>query len=335
MKKLIFVVIFIIILLLIKLYIPKDEAGSSSNKTLESQAWVLNGKEYKFVNTVGDVFVMHGPKGNPSKINEGFMNNPAFIIANNGLIVIDPGSSYLVGKKVIKQIEQISTKPILAVFNTHIHGDHWLGNQAIIEKYPDAKIYAHPKMIVDAKNGEGDEWVELMNTLTEGLSKGTVATYPTNAAENQQVITIDNKQFKVHSPYARSHTDTDIMIENIDDKVLFLGDNGLNNRMGRFTDISSMLNNIKTLEYAIALNLPHYTPGHGLSGNANTAVKPFLDYLKILKTNVKKGYDDDLADFEIKPLVLEKVKDYQNWSEFDEQFGRNINKMYLEIEELD
>ncbi len=334
MKKFIFVVIFIIILVLIKLYLPNNTTNSTSNNSANS-AWVLNGEEYKFENTTGDVFVMHGPKEDPNKANEGFMNNPAFVIANNGLIVIDPGSSYLVGKKIIKQIEKISTKPILAVFNTHIHGDHWLGNQAIVEKYPDVKIYAHAKMIADAKNGDGDMWVELMATLTEGLSTGTIATYPTDKTENQQIITIDNKQFKVHNPYKKSHTDTDIMIESIDDKVLFLGDNSLNNRMGRFSEISSMLDNIKTLEYAINLNLVSYTPGHGLSGDANTAVKQFLDYLIILKNNIKKGYDDDLADFEIKPLLLAKVKKYQNWSGFNEQFGRNINIMYLEIEALD
>jgi glyoxylase-like metal-dependent hydrolase (beta-lactamase superfamily II) len=33
------------------------------------------------------------------------------------------------------------------IFNTHVHGDHWLGNQAIVERYPAVKIYAHPNMI--------------------------------------------------------------------------------------------------------------------------------------------------------------------------------------------
>jgi glyoxylase-like metal-dependent hydrolase (beta-lactamase superfamily II) len=36
--------------------------------------------------------------------------------------------------------EKITNKPIVAVFNTHVHGDHWLGNQAIVERYPAVKI---------------------------------------------------------------------------------------------------------------------------------------------------------------------------------------------------
>jgi ribonuclease BN (tRNA processing enzyme) len=46
--------------------------------------------------------------------------------------------------------EKITNKPIVAVFNTHVHGDHWLGNQAIVERYPAVKIYAHPNMIEQA-----------------------------------------------------------------------------------------------------------------------------------------------------------------------------------------
>jgi len=31
------------------------------------------------------------------------------------------------------------------VFNTHVHGDHWLGNHAIIEVYPKAKLMVTPR----------------------------------------------------------------------------------------------------------------------------------------------------------------------------------------------
>lgn len=326
-------VAFVVILVLIKLYVPKDDIDKLQQ--VENSGWVLEGKRYKFKNTVGDVWVMHGPVGEPNKTNTGFMNNPAVIVANDGLIVVDPGSTYSVGMQIIKQIEKISSKPILAVFNTHIHGDHWLGNQAIIAKYPNAKIYAHNKMILEAKDGEGDRWVDLMKKLTDGLAVNTVATYPTNDVKHQQIISISNKKFRIHKPTIKAHTDTDIMIESIDDSALFLGDNDFSHRMARFDNSSSMLGNIKTLEYAIDLNLASYTPGHGQTGAANIAVKPFLDYLKIVRTGVQEGYGDDLADFEIKPILLAKVQDYQSWHGFNTQFGKHIGKMYLEVEALD
>ena len=51
--------------------------------------------------------------------------------AQDGVILVDPGSTYQVGKQVLAEIKKVTTKPVVAVFNTHIHGDHWLGNQAI------------------------------------------------------------------------------------------------------------------------------------------------------------------------------------------------------------
>ena len=82
------------------------------------------------------VYVIHGPTELPSPSNQGFMNNPAFIVNDAGVVVIDPGSSVQVGEMVLARIEKITDKPILAVFNSHIHGDHWLGNQAIRARYP-------------------------------------------------------------------------------------------------------------------------------------------------------------------------------------------------------
>ena len=39
------------------------------------------------------VYVIHGPLDIPNPENKGFMNNPAFIVAEKSVIVVDPGSS--------------------------------------------------------------------------------------------------------------------------------------------------------------------------------------------------------------------------------------------------
>jgi glyoxylase-like metal-dependent hydrolase (beta-lactamase superfamily II) len=301
-----------------------------------SNAWIIQGiGEFSPEKLSNNLLVIHGPFGEPSVKNQGFMNNPGIIIGKEGVIIVDPGSAYSVGKKVLKEVEKMTKKPIIAVFNTHIHGDHWLGNQAIVEKYPNAKIYAHPQMIIEAKNGEGDHWVNLMTTLTDGLTKDTIATYPTDATQNLQVINLGSEQFKIHSPTIKAHTNTDIMIEHVNSKTLFLGDNSFVNRMGRFDNSSSMHDNIKVLQYATNLGLDYYVPGHGSSGNASHAVKPFLDYLLIIQDEAQKGYEQDLADYEIKPIAIKQLTAYRNWHGFDKQFGKHIGKMLLEVETLD
>ena len=300
-----------------------------------ASAWSLPGVgEFAFENVGKNVFVMHGPADEPNPENLGFMNNPGFIESANGVIVIDPGSTKQVGEQVLAEIKKITSKPVLAVFNTHIHGDHWLGNQAIKSAFPDAKIYGHPKMIEKATGDEGLTWIDIMDRLTKGLSKGTKVVAPTNAVNNGASITVDGETFKIHHLSA-AHTDTDIMVEHVGSKTIFLGDNGFNKRMGRFEESGDMHGNIKALQHARDLKMAVYVPGHGKSGPADSAVTPFLNYLEKLQKGVTKGYRAEKEGFEIKKDIEAHFEDFKNWSGFEENFGKHVNKMYLEIEALE
>ncbi len=298
-------------------------------------AWTLKGVgEFKFEPLTKNVYVMHGPKEEPNVANMGFMNNPAFIISPNGLIVVDPGSTLQVGEHVLAEIRKVSKKPILAVFNTHIHGDHWLGNQAIKKAFPDVKIYGHPKMITQANGANGADWVDRMDRLTKGLSKGTKVVAPTLAVDHEATIKVDGQSFRIHH-LSSAHTDTDIMIEHVDSKTLFLGDNSFVRRLGQFDDSASMHGNIKALQHALALKLDHYVPGHGQSGGADSAVQPFLTYLEKLRVGVTKGYRAEKPDYKIRNDIIGDFAAYKDWAGFDGNFGKHVNKIYLEIEELE
>jgi glyoxylase-like metal-dependent hydrolase (beta-lactamase superfamily II) len=232
---------------------------------------------------------------------------------------------------VLKEAAKISPKPVVAVFNTHIHGDHWLANQAVKEAWPQVKIYAHPQTIEQANSGEGQRWLDLMNELTEGLSKGTRLVAPSMPVNAGGELTIAGEVWRFHG-LSPAHTDSDIMIEHVASKTLFMGDNGLNLRVGRFDSSSDIHGNMDVLELAAKLDLWTYVPGHGSTGTKNVVVKPFLDYLKILKSVVSEGYANDQEPYEIKVEALKKLKRYEDWSGFEDELGRHISKLYLEIE---
>lgn len=298
-------------------------------------AWELGELgQFQFEKVNDRVYVMHGPLEEPNVANQGFMNNPGLIVGEKGLIIIDPGGTYPVGKQVLQEIKKISSLPVVAVFDTHIHGDHWLANQAIKEAYPTVKMYAHPQMIKQASSSEGLQWIELMERSTKGQSKGTVIVSPTLSVEQSDALEIAGQHFRIHS-ILPAHTNTDIMIEHVESGTLFLGDNGFLKRLGRFDESSSIHGNIDSLQYARKLNMNVYVPGHGQSGDANTVIKPFLEYLVRLHKVVKQGFDNDQLDYEIKDNVIAQFESYKNWAGFDKNFGKHINKMYLEIEDLD
>ena len=105
-----------------------------------------------------DTYVIHGPQGLPSVENQSFMNNPAWIVTADGVVVIDPGSSVQAGRMVMAQLKKTTQKPVTHVFNTHVHGDHWLGNQAVLDVWPKASIIAHPDKIKQTKDGADAFW---------------------------------------------------------------------------------------------------------------------------------------------------------------------------------
>ena len=195
------------------------------------------------------VYVLHGANELPNPQNRGFMNNPAFVIAGKGVVVIDPGSSRQVGDLLLAKIAEVTPLPVIAVFNTHIHGDHWLGNQAVKEKYPRAVIYAHAKMKSAATGADGARWVETMNRMTDGAAEGTKPVAPDLAVEHEETLRVGDRRFRVYHP-GKAHTDGDLMIEVMEDKVLFLGDIVIVGRLGRIED-GRVKGNIAAIDMAL------------------------------------------------------------------------------------
>jgi glyoxylase-like metal-dependent hydrolase (beta-lactamase superfamily II) len=298
---------------------------------INSSAFTL-GKlgEFEFKKSHNNLYIMHGPLENPNIKNEGFMNNPALIESKHGLIVIDPGGNYNVGKKILKEIEKISKKQIIASINTHKHGDHWFANKALLEKYPKMKIYAHRNMIRDSKNGSADKWYDILNKLSNNLKGTKPFPFPNEELKDGQVLNIDGEEFRILHPM-KAHTNTDIVITHINSKTIFLGDNLMKGRFGGFRKSSSMIGNILLLEkIKQQQELRLYVPGHGQSGKMNDTINPFLNYLKIVVDESKKAYDDDIETYEIKPKVIKLLEDYKQWDAFNNQLGKHLLKAYDE-----
>jgi glyoxylase-like metal-dependent hydrolase (beta-lactamase superfamily II) len=277
-----------------------------------------------------NTYVIHGPQGVPSKANQGFMNNPAWVITADGVVVIDPGSSVQAGRMVVAQLKKTTQKPVTHVFNTHVHGDHWLGNQAILEAWPKATIIAHPDMIKQAKNGADAFWLKLMSDMTGGYTDGTRAEIPTVAAADGQEFKIGSKTFRIHSS-TDGHSKTDLMIEMVEDRILFTGDNVLarqvmNLRDGTFKGV------MKATDQALALDAKLYVPGHGKSGDRSFVAEQKI-WFDTLMSEVRRMYDEGKSDYEMKPVIADKLKAYRDWAEWDTNLGQQISLAILEIEQ--
>jgi glyoxylase-like metal-dependent hydrolase (beta-lactamase superfamily II) len=279
-----------------------------------------------------NVYVIHGSMDDPNPENRGFINNPGFVIANTGVIIVDPGSSAAIGEMLLNRIKQVTALPVIAIFNTHEHGDHWLANQTILTAYPNIPIYADANMIQSAQEGVGNYWLQLMQQLTNSDLKNTISISPNQAVSDGDEIVFDNLTFKVHHNGV-SHTKNDIMIEVVELKTVFLGDSVVNKRLPNLAN-GDIVGNIHVVETILTSDSQYFIPGHGPSGD-RTVPETYLQYLTILYDSVKQYYDEGLSDFEMKDPIMESLKQYSSWQGFDTDLGKNISLVFLQIERDD
>ena len=315
---------------------PDSEQQASEpkveSKPADQPVAIIDDYPYHFEQVTINAWVMHGPREFPTPENKGFMNNPAVIKTSEGLVIVDPGSTVHVGKDILNKIKTISDQPVVAVFNTHIHGDHWLANQAIKDAYPEAMIYAHPQMIAEVEQGEGDNWVEMMSNLTEGASKGTIVVAPTTPVEHGDVITVGDTSFKIHH-YGVSHTKTDIMIEVPELSLVFLGDNVLALRLPRTSD-GTFQGNINAINMILETQSNTYVPGHGPTGN-RAMVEDYLNYLTVVYAAAEKAFEEDLDSSDVIGISSKTTSAYADWAGYDELLGPHGAQAYAEVEEAE
>ncbi len=279
------------------------------------------------------LYVLYARGGFPNKENQGFFANVSFVMTPKGVVVIDSGTSVQIGEMAIRAIRKMTDKPVLAVFNTHFHGDHWLGNDAFKTAFPEAPIYAHPNCITSIKTATGPQWLQQMLGATEGMIEGTRITPPDHPVQHGQELNFGGVTLRVHH-YGQAHTPVDIMVEIVGDKTVHVGDVAMDKRIANMED-GSFTGTFKVydgLEKNAAGSL--WVPAHG-KPDRNLLVKnrELLGgiYENALKA-VQSGKDIEAA----KAMVLADphVKKYANDTVgFNESIGKFTSIAYVEAEQ--
>jgi cyclase len=76
------------------------------------------------------------------------------IINQSDVVVVDAQWTPTTTRRVIAEIRKLTPNPVRYVVNTHWHGDHWLGNQAYKEAWPNVEFVAHANTLADAEAQE-------------------------------------------------------------------------------------------------------------------------------------------------------------------------------------
>jgi glyoxylase-like metal-dependent hydrolase (beta-lactamase superfamily II) len=291
-------------------------------------------EEMTLMQAAEGVYVVHGIQALPNSENKAFMSNSGLVETEYGWVLFDTGGSPEVAGRIIELARGVSEKPIVAVFNSHVHGDHWLGNAAIREKYPQVEIFAHTKAIARLRAGDAEMWRGTMAGMMEIPSESLPFVIPDKSLEGSEVLEIGGVTMRIHHT-GHAHTDSDIMLEVSGRRILFAGD-VIEHGRAVSSDVPSdfdAMGQIAAIDHALELPVEIFVPGHGPTGGREIA-EDAKRFLETLYGSVEKHYDEGLLDYEMRDQVAEDLEEFSDWFNFDD-LGRLISYVYQQVEFAD
>ena len=148
--------------------------------------------------------------------NAGNIANAGFIATPEGVVVIDTSASKALGEAWRAAIAARSQAPIVRVFNTHLHPDHMLGNQA----FP-AEALATLPATRQAMHDVGEAFNDNLYRMVGEAMKGTNVAVPANAAQ-AGVLELGGHRIRILA--LQGHSAADLVVFDETTGVVFTGD---------------------------------------------------------------------------------------------------------------
>jgi glyoxylase-like metal-dependent hydrolase (beta-lactamase superfamily II) len=279
------------------------------------------------------VWMIYAKDGFPTAANQGMMANVVFVLTSKGVVVIDSGGSLQIGQMAIRMIRKVTPLPVVAVFNSHYHGDHWLGNHAFVEEYGgQLPIFALGKTKEKIEGAEGNVWRSLMERWTNQATLGTRVVAPNRTVTHGQVLDFGDVTLKMHH-YGTSHTPADLCVQVVQERVTAVGDIAMANRIANMDDgsFAGTLRYYKALQAATGDQI--WIPGHGVaSKNLLDTYGSFLEGIwQPCLSAVKTGESEEQAKAAVlnDPRVKSRASAMQG---FEANIGKYVSLAYLEAE---
>ena len=279
------------------------------------------------------VWMVYAKEGFPTQENQGLMASILFVVTKKGVVVLDSGASVQIGQMAIRMIKTVTPQPVIAVFNSHYHGDHWLGNHAFVDTYgKDLPIHSLVHTREQIAGHEGNLWRSLMERWTNQATLGTRVVAPNSSVEHGQVFDYGDVQIRLHH-YGKAHTPSDLSFEIVQDKLTYVGDIAMENRIANMDDGSYP----GTFKYYDALKKAAgeqlWVPGHGRG--SKDLLDTYGTFMKGIWEPCVQAVKDGVSLDGAKTLVMKDPRvasRARSMDGFDSNIGKYTSLAYLEAE---
>jgi glyoxylase-like metal-dependent hydrolase (beta-lactamase superfamily II) len=215
-----------------------------------------------------------------------------FVIADDGVVVIDTGGSYRDAQAIHAAIRKITDKPVKWAINTGGQDHRWLGNGYF--KQFGVPIIAAEAGKKDMQN-RGAQQVAMAKSNLKEQFEGTEVVYPDHVFTDR--YTLPAKGVKVELIYTGGgHTAADIFVWLPEKRIAFTGDIVFAQRLLGIPPKQGLAW-IKALEYLRDKLQPAViVPGHGDVTDVATAMRDSYDYLVFLRDSAQRALESGAFD---------------------------------------
>ena len=277
------------------------------------------------VRVADNVYAFIGDGADVTPANRGRIGNAGFIVAPEGVIVVDTGVSYRHAEAMAKAIKRISSRPIRLAVVTHAHQEFLFG--ASYYQQQKVPILTHSKTAQLMQSRCENCLRHLKELLGPKEMRASKVVLPDQIIDGSEFISVAGITLELHF-LGWGNTPGDIAVFHRATGVLFAG--GLVD-IGRVPE----LRDSKLKDWQAALRklerfpIKHIVPGHGPIGDAR-AIPAFAAYLNGIERKVRALYDENisLTDAESKG----ELPEFKDWTLYREQHHKNVHRAYLQIE---
>jgi len=262
----------------------------------------------------------------PMRSNKGFVSNVCYVDKGDSIVVIEPGPTYNFAKELNAYIKKHNGKKVTQVIATNFHDDRYTGASYYKEKH--IPIIAHKTIIKELKENPG-KFTRIPKVTTKDEYAKSKVVQPDILTDDKYVIKGTSLNIEVLKLSPGSNSVSDISIYVPKEDFIFTGNTVFNGRFIKYGKYSNIDNWIKALEKLQNMNVKYVLGGHGREYDRNS-YKNNLEYLKILRSSVKKAYQNDVDREDIRQHV--KDSKFNSYDHFESISKSNAKKYYDQLE---
>ena len=247
----------------------------------------------------GKVYILTGAGGNVTAQ-----------VGSDGVLLVDTQFAPM-APKILAAIRELTDKPIRYIINTHVHGDHTGGNEAIAKAGQDVKIIGHENLL---------KVMSAPPTHQPFDFSAPRGNWPTETYKDKKTLEFNGEEVElIHTDKAHSNGDTIVFFHG--SNVVSAGDVYASNRYPTFDPTGSIAGVIIGANRILGMITPPDKQGKGgtaiIPGHGPIAHQADLVAYRDMAVTLR----DRIQTMLNQGMTLEQVKAAHPMKEYDAMYG--------------